>query len=133
MTGTASADYIQLYHCNASLLAESLEVIQQTASVILATLEPLEWPVRISAMGCARRVFDRAGVFPSSAKSLPQRRDILVRGLNQLGLATAMPRGSFYAFPDLRRIDPDSRKAVQMLLDGANIAAIPRSVFGPHG
>ena len=38
MTGSASADYIQLYHGNASLLAESLEVIQQTASVILAAL-----------------------------------------------------------------------------------------------
>jgi hypothetical protein len=36
----ASASYIQLYHGSASLLAESLEVIQQTASVILATLEP---------------------------------------------------------------------------------------------
>ncbi len=38
-TGTASADYIQLYHGNASLLAESLEVIQQTSTVILAALE----------------------------------------------------------------------------------------------
>jgi hypothetical protein len=36
----ASASYIQLYHGNASLLAESLEVIQQTSSVILAALEP---------------------------------------------------------------------------------------------
>ena len=40
VAGTASADYIQLYHGNASLLAESLEVIQQTAGVILAALEP---------------------------------------------------------------------------------------------
>ena len=40
VTGSASADYIQLYHGNSSLLAESLEVIQQTASVILAALEP---------------------------------------------------------------------------------------------
>ena len=37
---SASADYIQLYHGNASLLAESLKVIQQTASLILAALEP---------------------------------------------------------------------------------------------
>jgi len=36
----ASADYIQLYQGNASLLAESLEVIQHTASVILSALEP---------------------------------------------------------------------------------------------
>ena len=37
---SASADYIQLYQGNASLLAESLEVIQQTANVILSALEP---------------------------------------------------------------------------------------------
>ena len=46
VTGSASADYIHLYHGNASLLAESLEVIQQTASVILAALEP---PIEDSA------------------------------------------------------------------------------------
>ncbi|MEG9435712.1 hypothetical protein JAO29_05990 [Edaphobacter sp. HDX4] len=39
-TGSVSADYIQLYHGNASLLAESLEAIQQTASVILDALDP---------------------------------------------------------------------------------------------
>ena len=38
--GTASADYIQLYHGNASLLAESLEVIQQASASILSILEP---------------------------------------------------------------------------------------------
>jgi hypothetical protein len=37
--GSASADYIHLYHGNASLLAESLEVIQQTSAVILAALQ----------------------------------------------------------------------------------------------
>ena len=39
-TGTASSDYIQLYHGNASLLAESLEVIQKASAVILAALKP---------------------------------------------------------------------------------------------
>ena len=39
-TGSASADYIHLYHGNASLRAESLEVIQQTSTVILDALEP---------------------------------------------------------------------------------------------
>ncbi len=38
--GSSSADYIHLYHGNASLLAESLEVVQQTSAVILAALEP---------------------------------------------------------------------------------------------
>ena len=40
--GRASADYIHLYHGNASLLAESLEVIQKTSAVILSALETPE-------------------------------------------------------------------------------------------
>jgi antirestriction protein ArdC len=38
-TGRASADYIHLYHGNAALLAESLEVIQKASAVILSALE----------------------------------------------------------------------------------------------
>jgi antirestriction protein ArdC len=38
-TGRASADYIHLYHGNAALLTESLEVIQKTSAVILSALE----------------------------------------------------------------------------------------------
>jgi len=37
--GRASADYIQLYHGNATLLTESLEVIQRTAALILSAIE----------------------------------------------------------------------------------------------
>jgi antirestriction protein ArdC len=39
-TGTASADYIQLYHGNAQLLQESLEVVQRTSAVILGAISP---------------------------------------------------------------------------------------------
>ena len=38
-TGRASADYIHLYHGNAALLTESLEVIQKTSALILAAIE----------------------------------------------------------------------------------------------
>ena len=38
-TGHASADYIHLYHGNAALLTESLEVIQKTSAVILSALD----------------------------------------------------------------------------------------------
>ena len=38
-TGHASADYIHLYHGNATLLAESLEVIQKTSALILSAIE----------------------------------------------------------------------------------------------
>jgi hypothetical protein len=37
--GKSSADYIHLYHGNAALLAESLEVIQSTSALILCAIE----------------------------------------------------------------------------------------------
>ncbi len=40
VNANASADYIQLYRGNASLLADSLEAIQQASSMILSALEP---------------------------------------------------------------------------------------------
>jgi antirestriction protein ArdC len=39
-SGGVSADYIQLYHGNAALLQESLEVVQRTAAVILGAIAP---------------------------------------------------------------------------------------------
>jgi hypothetical protein len=40
--GRASADYIHLYHGNAALLTESLEVIQKTSALILSAIETQE-------------------------------------------------------------------------------------------
>jgi hypothetical protein len=37
--GRASADYIHLYHGDASLVAESLEVIQRASALILSAIE----------------------------------------------------------------------------------------------
>ena len=38
-SGRASADYIHLYHGDAALLAESLEIIQKTSALILSAIE----------------------------------------------------------------------------------------------
>jgi antirestriction protein ArdC len=39
-TGTGSSDYIQLYHGDANLLKESLEVVQRASTVILGAISP---------------------------------------------------------------------------------------------
>ena len=62
-----------------------------------------------------------------------QRRDLLVGGLNELGLTCALPAGAFYAFPDVSRISSNSREASEILLDRAQVATVPGSVFGPDG
>ena len=62
-----------------------------------------------------------------------QRRDLLLAGLNELGFACSSPAGAFYAFPDVTRISPDSRRAADLLLERAQVAAVPGVVFGEHG
>lgn len=62
-----------------------------------------------------------------------KRRDLLLAGLNELGLNCELPAGAFYAFPDVTRIDSDSRKAAEILLDRAQVATVPGVVFGEHG
>jgi aspartate aminotransferase len=61
------------------------------------------------------------------------RRDLLIDGLNRLGLTCAPPPGAFYAFPDVARINRDSRAAAAALLDQAQVATVPGIVFGEHG
>ncbi|MGB7925683.1 MAG: aminotransferase class I/II-fold pyridoxal phosphate-dependent enzyme [Pyrinomonadaceae bacterium] len=62
-----------------------------------------------------------------------ERRDLMLAGLNELGLTCASPAGAFYAFPDVTRIDADSRKAAELLLERAQVATVPGVVFGEHG
>jgi len=62
-----------------------------------------------------------------------QRRDLLLAGLNELGLACEKPAGAFYAFPDVSRISTNSREAAEILLDRAQVATVPGIVFGEHG
>ena len=69
----------------------------------------------------------------TSLAAYRQRRDLLIAGLNELGLTCAPPAGAFYAFPDVSRISADSRAASEMLLERAQVATVPGSVFGPHG
>jgi aspartate/methionine/tyrosine aminotransferase len=62
-----------------------------------------------------------------------ERRDLLLAGLNELGLTCALPAGAFYAFPDVARISKDSREASELLLSRAQVATVPGVVFGPQG
>jgi aspartate aminotransferase len=61
------------------------------------------------------------------------RRDLLVAGLNELGLTCDPPAGAFYAFPDVSRVHADSRTAADILLERAQVATVPGAVFGIHG
>lgn len=69
----------------------------------------------------------------TSRAAYRQRRDLLLAGLNELGLTCVLPAGAFYAFPDTTRISSDSREACELLLDRAQVATVPGVIFGPQG
>lgn len=69
----------------------------------------------------------------TSLAAYRERRDLLLAGLNELGLTCAPPAGAFYAFPETGRISRDSRAASELLLDRAQVATVPGVVFGPDG
>ncbi|MDT4967879.1 MAG: aspartate aminotransferase [Acidobacteriota bacterium] len=62
-----------------------------------------------------------------------ERRNLMYSGLNELGLDCERPAGAFYAFPSVKRIDADSRRAADILLEQAQVATVPGIVFGQHG
>ena len=62
-----------------------------------------------------------------------RRRRLFVDGLNAMGLATAEPKGAFYAFPDIRRTGLSSEDFSRTLLYEYRVAVIPGGAFGPTG
>ncbi len=62
-----------------------------------------------------------------------KRRDLLVNGLNEIGLQCDLPAGAFYAFPNVEKLNKDSRRVAAMLLEKAHVATIPGVVFGAQG
>ena len=60
------------------------------------------------------------------------RRDLLVRGLNNIGIKCARPDGAFYAFADVSEYGT-GEKVAELLLNKAFVATTPGSAFGEAG
>jgi aspartate aminotransferase len=63
-----------------------------------------------------------------------RRRDRLVAGLNEIpGIYCHMPRGAFYAFPNVEAFDRPVEELAEYLLDEAGVALLPGTSFGANG
>jgi aminotransferase len=61
------------------------------------------------------------------------RRNFLVNAFNDMGLPCHLPRGSFYAFPNISSTGLDSRQFALQLLESEKVACVPGSAFGSSG
>ncbi len=66
--------------------------------------------------------------------TLQRQRDVLLGCLKSIeGVQVTKPDGTFYAFVDFRRYEPDSLKLAQYLIEEAKVATVPGIAFGMDG
>jgi aspartate aminotransferase len=68
----------------------------------------------------------------SMVKEFRARRDLLIKGLNELGIRCSMPQGAFYAFADVSEYG-SGEDVAELLLNKAFIATTPGAAFGEAG
>jgi aspartate aminotransferase len=105
--------------------------------------ETMKWVTRLlsHSVSQATTFVQRAGVAAMQgpqdevammAAEFRKRRDMLVGGLRDLGIACSLPGGAFYVFPDVSHFGGGDA-FTDRLLKEALIAATPGSAFGPDG
>jgi aminotransferase len=62
-----------------------------------------------------------------------RRRDLIVRRFNEIGLKCHLPRGSFYAFPDVTASGLSEKDFAVGLLQKEKVAVVPGTAFGENG
>jgi aminotransferase len=62
-----------------------------------------------------------------------RRRDFIVRRFNEIGLKCHLPRGSFYAFPDVSVTRLNEKDFAVSLLQAEKVAMVPGTAFGANG
>ncbi len=99
--------------------------------------------LQVNSASCTASFTQLAGV---SALSGPQddsvemvrvfreRRDRIVKGLNSLpGVSCIVPKGAFYAFPNIKKTGMTSQQVSDLLLNEAGVAVLPGTSFGAFG
>ena len=61
------------------------------------------------------------------------RRKIIVKGFNDLGLECREPKGAFYAFPSIKSTGMSSEEFCEKLLFSKKVALVPGNAFGESG
>jgi len=63
-----------------------------------------------------------------------RRRDAFVAGLNKIkGFSCLLPKGAFYAFPNIKKTGWSSKKLADALLEQAGVACLSGTAFGDYG
>ena len=97
----------------------------------------------VNSVSCTSMAVQRAGL---EALTGPQdkvaefrvvfrrRRDLIVNGLNEIeGISCVLPKGAFYAFPNITGTGRSSKEFADLLLEEHGVAALAGTSFGAAG
>lgn len=97
----------------------------------------------VNSNSCTATFVQRAGLAALQGSQEPvevmltefrRRRDAFVAGLNAIpGLSCAIPRGAFYAFPNIAEVSGSASEMADFLLKEGGVACLAGSDFGAYG
>jgi len=106
-------------------LISSLWLIHQYT---VACVDTLAQYTAVSALKTSQTFVD------DMVKEFDRRRHLVHERLNEIdGFECRLPKGAFYAFPNIKHFGMTSEKFAEFLIREAHVATVPGSAFGSHG
>lgn len=107
------------------------EIVAQMAKLVLYTST------------CANSIGQRAAIAAlkgpqncvlETVKEYKRRRDFVVKRLNEIeGISCKLPKGAFYAFPNIKGLGMSSLDCAYYFLEHAKVSTVPGTGFGEYG
>ena len=73
------------------------------------------------------------GPMEEMRREYQRRRDVMVKGFNDIGLTCFNPKGAFYLFPSIKSTGLSSMDFAKKLLEEQRVAVVPGTAFGACG
>jgi len=97
----------------------------------------------VNSVSCTSMAVQRAGLEALTGpqdkvaefrEAFRRRRDLIVNGLNEIeGISCVLPKGAFYAFPNITGTGRSSKEFADLLLEEHGVAALAGTSFGAAG
>ncbi len=112
------------YACGPGELISAMTRIHQY-SILCASV--------ISQEAALEAILNGGDALSEMREAYRQRRNFMVRALNDMGLDCHSPRGSFYTFPSVKSTGLSSKEFAMRLLKEEQVACVPGDAFGTSG
>ncbi len=112
------------YACAPQILTEAMMKIHQY-SMLCAPI--------MSQMAAIEALKNGAHEMEKMRRAYAQRRNLMLKRFDKMGVPCFAPGGAFYMFPDIRKFGLTSQEFSLRLLEEENVAVVPGNAFGEAG